>query len=57
MNAPKTPMARSAEDNPLNPSADDDSTKADRWRISYKVPLATVSFRLLDGFAMAHHFC
>lgn len=57
MDAAKTPTAHSAEQTPFNPSGTDVPTKADRWHVSYRVPLGMVLFMLLGvGFAMAHHF-
>ncbi|KAH6614040.1 hypothetical protein C7974DRAFT_428483 [Boeremia exigua] len=56
MSTSKMPTTRSTEHDPFNPSGDDVSTKADRWHISYRVPLGMVSFMLLGvGFAVAHH--
>lgn len=57
MNVSKTPTTHTAEHDPFNPSGDDVSAKADRWHISYRVPLGMILFMLSGvGFAMAHHF-
>jgi hypothetical protein len=46
-----------AEHAPFNPFDTNVTTKADRWHISRRVPLAMILFMLLGvAFAMAHHF-